>query len=124
MAHEAHEAQETTLAPWPKLVPGRKLVPSHKPMTADDLLALPDDGWQYELVEGRLVRMAPPGGTHGEVAGNLFAALYNWVTPRKLGRVLAAETGFALGPRTVRAVDAAYVRAERVPAREDAARER
>jgi hypothetical protein len=30
-------------------------------MTTEELLALPDDGWQYELVEGRLVRLPPSG---------------------------------------------------------------
>ena len=28
-------------------------------MTADDLLAMPDDGHRYELIDGELVRMAP-----------------------------------------------------------------
>src|SRR5579863_9326467 len=53
---------QNTLAPW------AELVPDQGPMTVDELLALPDDGWLYELVEGRLVRMAPPGGEHGEIA--------------------------------------------------------
>ena len=48
---EAHE----TLAPW------AEIVPDTGPMTVDDLLTLPDDGWQYELVDGRLVRMAGSG---------------------------------------------------------------
>ena len=45
-----------TVAPWAETVL----------FTADDLARLPDDGWQYELVEGRLVRMPPPGAAHGE----------------------------------------------------------
>jgi Uma2 family endonuclease len=110
-------AQETTRAPQAEPVPGQ-------PMTADELWAMPDDGWQYELVEGRLVPMAPPGGTHGEIAAMLSWALSNFVIPRQLGRVLAAETGFALGPQDVRAPDAAFVRAARVPPREDATREK
>jgi Uma2 family endonuclease len=108
--------QDTTRAPSAEPVPG------HDHMTADELWAMPEDGWLYELVEGRLVRMAPPGGTHGEVAANLLAALWSWVVPRKLGRVLAAETGFALAPGHVRAADVAFVRAERVPSRDDAER--
>ena len=115
----AKEAQETTLAPWAESVPGHA---AGEHMTADELLALPDDGWRYELVEGRLVRMAPPGGTHGEIAAMLPWALSSFVIPRKLGRILAAETGFELGPAHVLGADAAFVRAERVPPREDAAR--
>ena len=105
-------AQQNTLAPW------AELVPDVGPMTVDELLALPDDGWLYELVEGRLVRMPPPVGEHGGVAGNLHIALGMWVVPRGLGRVLAAETGFQLGSNTVLAGDVAFVRAERVPARD------
>ena len=26
-------------------------------LTAEDLLAMPEDGWRYELIEGRLVRV-------------------------------------------------------------------
>jgi Uma2 family endonuclease len=107
-------AQQNTLAPW------AELVPDIGPMTVDELLALPDDGWMYELVEGRLVRMPPTGGGHGGVASELCAALRNWVKPRGLGRVLAAETGFQLGAGTVLAPDVAYVRAERLPARDSA----
>lgn len=104
-------ARETTLAPW------AELVPDMGPMTAEELFELPDDDrWLYELVEGRLVRMSPPGGEHGEIAGILHIALGIFVMPRALGRVLAAETGFRLGPHTVLAPDIAYVRADRVPA--------
>jgi Uma2 family endonuclease len=113
MAHDTN-----TLAPWAELVPDMGA------MTVDELIALPEDGWMYELVEGRLVRMAPPGGEHGEIAGMLHSALGMWVVPRGLGRVLAAETGFQLGPHSVLAGDVAYVRADRVPAPGSAGRER
>jgi Uma2 family endonuclease len=99
-----------TLAPW------AEPVPEIGPLTVAELLTWPDNGWRYELVEGRLVRMPPTGFEHGDVAGNLFGALWTWVRPRQLGRVLAAETGFQLGPGTVLAPDVAYVSAARVPA--------
>ncbi len=48
-------AQRTALAnpraPW------AEIVPNMPPMTTDELPAIPDDGWAYELVEGVLVRM-------------------------------------------------------------------
>jgi Uma2 family endonuclease len=110
---------QDTLAPW------AELVPDQPPMTVDELLALPDDDrWVYELVEGRLVRMPPPGGEHGEIAGNLHSALALWIVPRGLGRLLAAETGFQLGPDTVLAADVTFVRADRVPARGSAGRKK
>ena len=90
---------------------------STKLMTADELLMLPDDGKRYELIEGVLNEMSPPGTTHGLTAMRAGALLFNFVYQRDLGEVFAAETGFILStnPDTVRAPDAAFVAAERLP---------
>jgi len=48
-----------TLAPWAEPVPDVAY-----PFTADALLGLREDEWRYELVDGRLVRMAPTGLEH------------------------------------------------------------
>ena len=42
-------------APWAEIVPGMG------PVTVDDLLTIPDDGYIYEVVNGALVRMAGIG---------------------------------------------------------------
>ena len=91
---------------------------STKLMTADELLKLPDDGKRYELIEGVLNEMSPAGAAHGFVALNAAVILQQFVQPRGLGVVFAAETGFVLStaPDTVRAPDAAFVAAERLPA--------
>ena len=87
-----------------------------RPVTADELLAMPDDGYRYELVKGELIRMAPTGSEHGEVAMDLAGPLHQHVKRHNLGKVYAAETGFKLqsDPDTVRAPDIAFVRLERV----------
>lgn len=87
-----------------------------KPMTADELLAMPDDGYRYELVKGALIRMAPAGYQHGEIAMNIGTRLHEHVKRNNLGSVYAAETGFVLtqDPDTVRAPDAAFIRQELV----------
>ncbi len=36
-------------------------------VTAEELARLPDDGYRYELVEGRLVRMSPVNFDHGRI---------------------------------------------------------
>jgi Uma2 family endonuclease len=65
--------------------------------TAADLLAMPHDlDHRYELVDGRLVTMAPTGGTHGRRTFDLTAALGAYAMQHGLGVVLAAETGFNL----------------------------
>lgn len=85
-------------------------------LRADDLFRMPRDGWRYELVEGVLHRMPPPGFDHGSIAGRFGGLLFTHVHPRKLGRVLAAETGFQISsdPDTVLAPDVSFVRKERL----------
>src|SRR5437016_5395249 len=89
-------------------------------MTAEELMRLPDDGWRYELVEGRLVRMSPTGGSHGLVVMALLRAVDHFVQEQQLGTVLPAETGFRIPSQsegdTVLAPDLAFVRAGRAPA--------
>ena len=107
-----------TLAPW------AELVPNTGPMTVDELLALPqDDPWMYELVDGRLVRMPLSGGEASRIALRLGAALLTFVEDRNLGAVTTADGEYDLTQpgdvaETALAPDAAFVRAERVPARD------
>ena len=85
-------------------------------MTADELFQLPDDGWRYELVRGELRKMSPSGARHSRVAAEIIASLLTHVKQHKLGAVFASEAGFTISrdPDTVRAPDAAFVRAERL----------
>ena len=93
---------------------------STRPVTADDLLRMSGDGRRYELVEGELIDMAPAGGRHGHVAMQIGWRLAEHVEKNGLGIAFAAETGFLLArnPDTVRAPDAAFISAERLPAGE------
>lgn len=108
----------STIAPWAELVPG-----IDRGVTAEELLRWPDDAqfpWRYELVGGRLVRMAPPGFEHGKVAHNLSGPLHTHVRARKLGVVTAAETGYLLSQPgekdTVLAPDIAFIGAAQLAA--------
>ncbi len=106
MAHE-------TIAPWAEKVPGAG------PMTADELLRMPDDAeWKHELVDGVLVRMPSPGFRHGKLAVRLARVLGNYADQRALGDVVG-DAGFLLSrsgqPDTVLGPDVAYVRAEHAP---------
>lgn len=79
------------VAPWAEPVPGAPF-----PMTTAQMQELPDDGWQYELVDGRLVRMPGSGSKASAIAAYLVAALVTFVKPRKLGRVSGADGIFNL----------------------------
>jgi Uma2 family endonuclease len=84
--------------------------------TADELLHMPEDGYRYELIEGELRKMSPPGSAHGFVAMEIAARLVDHVRRHQLGLVFAAETGFRItrSPDTVLAPDASFVRNERI----------
>lgn len=88
-------------------------------LTADELAALPDDDFQYELDGGDLILMAPAGEEHGRVEGDLYGLLYTQIKKLKLGRLYPSDTGFLLSedPDTVRSPDIAFVRQERLPLR-------
>jgi Uma2 family endonuclease len=92
-------------------------------ITADELLRRPKDGFRYALVAGELRRMSPASYQHGRLAMNIASPLDQYVRQRRLGIVLAAETGFLVAndPDTVLAPDAAFVRRERVEAVGDSA---
>ena len=87
-----------------------------QPMTADDLLRLPKDGFRYELVKGELRKMAPAGHEHGRVVVRFTWRLAQHVETNNLGAVYAAETGFLISknPDTVRAPDVAFVSRKRL----------
>lgn len=86
-------------------------------MTAEDLMANPVPNKCTELVAGHMLVREPPGYRHGDVAARLLIAIGTYVYAHKVGRVLAAETGFTVRrkPDTVRAPDVAFIRSERVP---------
>ncbi len=57
-------------------------------LTTDDLIALPDDGNTYELIEGELIVSRTPTVTHQDVIGNLFFFLKLHLRGNPIGRVI------------------------------------
>jgi Uma2 family endonuclease len=86
-------------------------------VTADELLRMPDDGRRYELLDGVLVEVSPPGERHGAVTGNIYHLLRTHVDAHGPGRVLT-EIGIYLGrnPDRVRAPDVCFIAGEYIPA--------
>ena len=84
-----------------------------RPMTADELLKMPDDGFRCELVRGELRKMPFADLIHSETALRIGASLIVHARANRLGRAYGADTGFELASDHVRAPDAAFVRAKR-----------
>ncbi len=103
-------------APWGEVVPNALY-----PMRVADLAGLPNDGQQYEIVEGRLVRMPGSASQAARIAMRLVYFLMAFTFPRKLGDVTGPDGTYdltQLGDPTETALipDAAFVRAGRLPA--------
>ena len=90
---------------------------SNSLMTAEELLLLPTGmGKRYELINGELRTMSPAGYEHGGIAMDLGYLIRHYVGQHKLGRVVAAETGFIVrrNPDTVRAPDTGFLSNQRL----------
>ena len=89
-----------------------------KLMTAEELLAMPDDGYRYELIKGEIKRMAAASFDHGVYASRIVETLLPHVRGNRLGEVPLTDPGFLLGtnPDHVRIPDVAFVRQQRVDA--------
>ncbi len=84
-------------------------------LTSDDLLALPDQGAGFELVDGELVELSMSSLAH-LTAGEIFGTLRDHVKPRRLGWMFPENSGFRCfpdDPERVRRADTAFVRLDR-----------
>lgn len=86
-------------------------------LNAAEFLQHPAANDRSELVRGHIRMMTPASAAHGVVSGNVFRLLSTYVQRHRLGVCFADSTGFTLPnlPNTVRAPDASFVRAARLP---------
>ena len=74
-----------------------------------------NDDKQFELIDGELFEMSPPGLQHGALASEIARHIGNYAVPEALG-IVTVETGFhPPGDRsTLLAPDVAFTRMERL----------
>lgn len=86
-------------------------------LTAEDLHEITAPG-KHELIDGKLVSMAPAGGEHAEIGVNVIVPLSVHVRAHQLGRVYGPDAGFLIArdpEDQLLSPDVAYVAAERLP---------
>jgi Uma2 family endonuclease len=85
-----------------------------KLITGEELAALGNLG-RCELIEGRVVPMAPTGDEHGGIEIKIGGKLDVFATTHKLGKVRVDEVGIYThrNPDTVRGADALFISNER-----------
>lgn len=91
-------------------------VPPPGLMTADEFLRLHGDESGIELIDGQLVRLPMPGLEHGEVCGNAYAILREFVKPKHLGRLATNDTFVCISPDQVRGADVMFISYATLPA--------
>ncbi len=67
------------------------------PWTRSDVLALPQDGRRYELVDGELLVTPSPRGVHQRAIGELFLQLAPFVERHRLGGTFFSPADLDLG---------------------------
>jgi len=101
-------AANASMAPWAEIVPGMG------PVTVDDLLTIPDDGYVYEVVAGVLVRMAGSGEWSTTVAVELTTELRIYNRAHRLGVVTGPDGVYRFpGAETGLLPDVGYYAAEK-----------
>jgi len=83
-------------------------------MTAAEYLALPDDGYQYELIDGVVLMSPSPDFGHPNTRAELLTLLRNYLRGRGLG-VAVADTDVTLDGDVVYRPDILFVRAANIP---------
>jgi Uma2 family endonuclease len=97
-------------APWAEVVPGMG------PVTVDDLLTIPDDGYSYEVVDGVLVRMAGSGEDATRIGALLLIALGSFIYAHRFGIVTGADGVYKFpGAETGLLPDVGFYARERHP---------
>ena len=84
-----------------------------RPLTYDDLAAMPDDGKRYELIEGRLFELTSPLGVHQDLARFLFRLLDGEASAKNLGEVYFAPVNVVLSAMNVLQPDLLFIARDR-----------
>ncbi len=91
-------------------VPARK----KRLWTYDELLAeVPESNQPSELWDRELITWPLPSYDHQKIALRFGRLLHDWVSERKLGKVIAAPIDMVLSPRRVPQPDISFVSTER-----------
>ena len=85
-----------------------------KKWTEAELQALPDDGFNYEVVNGELVMSPKNNPEHGYICALLSSALLQHAKGKNLGAVFDSNTGFWMDNENCRAPDISFVSRQRL----------
>jgi Uma2 family endonuclease len=79
-----------------------------KTWTEKELMALPNNGNKYELINGELI-MGPTGIEHEDIGARLLAALERFVLEHKLGIMCGSNAGYWMKSGNLRSPDVSFI---------------
>lgn len=93
----------------------RSSLPAQGDWTYEDYRRLPDDGWRYEVIRGRLYMAPAPRPRHQKTLGRLHLAFSRFVDARDLGELYLAPIDVILpGLATPVQPDLSFIRKDRL----------
>ena len=88
------------------------MIATPRPLTYDDLVAMPDDGQRYEIIEGELIAYPPSTAGHQRILGRLLRVLGNFERETGQGEVMLAPFDVVLGRHDVVKPDLLFIGSE------------
>ncbi len=85
-----------------------------QPLTYDDLVATPDDGKRYEIIDGELFVSASPNRVHQETSQRINLVLNEASEGGRHGLVFYAPVDVRLSPHDIVQPDLLFIRRERL----------
>jgi Uma2 family endonuclease len=67
-----------------------------QPLTVQDFMDIPEGPPYYQLIEGDLFMMPPPGAFHQDIAGNIFSLMREYLRRNPIGKAAIAPYGVFL----------------------------
>src|SRR5947207_907567 len=83
-------------------------------LSADEYLALPDDGFRYQVINGVVVMSPIPTPRHQRVQLEISAQLLSYLKSKPVARVVP-DVDVRFGPDLVYRPDVVVIRTERLP---------
>jgi Uma2 family endonuclease len=104
----------STLDDANRMVPRMSTTVERKVWTEAELQALPDNGYNHEVVDGELVMSPKNNFEHGDICTRIVTALNVFVCAKRLGVVCDSSTGFWMRNENCRAPDVSFIDKERL----------
>ena len=75
---------------------------------------LPETNQPHELWDGQLIMAPAPSFSHQEISLRFYRLLFDWVSTRNLGKVIAAPIDMVLSPHRAAQPDVAFIAGDRL----------